>query len=133
MSKELKVTEEFLGYLSAQAQDAKESAGWGGRFDDGGSSHVSELLCAYRAGRDGMIPAFWVEQLKKFNQEEDAQYQEYLRLKQVYEPSRWEKKCTSHERTSPVYTESEYCDCGDNPNGPLRLKRDCPRHSGDFT
>lgn len=75
------VTEDFLTFLLDDATDRQRSAGQSGAHHDGGAAHQRELVCAFRCGREGMVPAFWVDKIQKFERENDAEYQTYLRLK----------------------------------------------------
>jgi hypothetical protein len=81
----MRIPEDFLIHLARKADEAESDAGHGGRFDDGGASHLRELICAYRSGRDDSIPSFWVGELKNFERMNQEEYQLYLRLKTKYE------------------------------------------------
>jgi len=93
MHPKLEINDAFLEHLMAKAHQVELDAGYGGRYDDGGASHLRELICAYRAGKSGSIPAFWLEELKDFNKKKDEEYQLYLELKDKYEPKENTLKC----------------------------------------
>jgi hypothetical protein len=85
MTTELKIDEFFLEYLRGVADSKEQNAAYGGRQDDGGAGRLRDQLCAYKSGRDGQIPAFWVEHLKEYQKVSSLDYIEYQRLKKKYE------------------------------------------------
>ena len=74
----------FLAHLDKEAELARIEAGMNGSFGDGGASRILDEISAYRAGREGKLPTFWVEKYNQFTNTLDPEYKEFLRLQKKF-------------------------------------------------
>ena len=71
---------EVCEMVLAHAADARMDAGYGGRYDDGGASHMEELVKFFNHGLKGELPPEWEKYLDKNH----PNYTRYLRMKIEY-------------------------------------------------
>jgi hypothetical protein len=73
-----------LSHLRQDAAMRRSAAGFGGRMDDGGASHIEEVCNAYESGMSGHIPAAWLGTYRSMEIEAarsaDPEFAEYQRL-----------------------------------------------------
>jgi hypothetical protein len=72
--------ERLISIVLNAAHSAREGAGYGGRWDDGGASHMEDQVKFYRYGQQSIVPPEWKEYEKLL----DPEYQEYVRLQQKF-------------------------------------------------
>jgi len=70
----------FLDFLEKQAQEARLSAAYGGRWDDGGAQALKDQIECWRAGLENRVPDVWGAYAKAFETVSDPEYAEYQRL-----------------------------------------------------
>ena len=75
---------EFLEFLRRKATKLQDDAGYNGRHDDGGASHIRDMIDVYIAGMSQQLPENWKRYYEEFQKEGDPEYQEYLRLKNKF-------------------------------------------------
>jgi len=63
-----------------QAEDNRNSAGYGGSMTDGGASLLEAQVRFYDYGARGVIPPEWEQHAKEAKAQADPEYAEYLRL-----------------------------------------------------
>jgi hypothetical protein len=68
--------ERLIAVILNAAESARQDAGYGGRWDDGGASRMEDQVKFYRYGQQGVVPPEWKEHEKLL----DPEYQEYVRL-----------------------------------------------------
>lgn len=62
--------DEIMQFVLNAAHSAKESAGYGGRWDDGGASVLENQVKFYRLGQSGKVPEEWKQYIPKPTAEE---------------------------------------------------------------
>ena len=72
--------DKLIEIVLTAAADARESAGYGGRMDDGGASRLEDQVKFYNYGRNGIVPPEW----ETYKKELDPEYQRYLELKKKF-------------------------------------------------
>jgi hypothetical protein len=77
--------EKLIELVLKDAENQAESAGYGGRMDDGGASKMRSQVEFYRAGLNKTFPPEWDKYVKKYLEIYDPEYSEYIRLKQKFE------------------------------------------------
>jgi len=68
-----------------KAKEAEYNAGMEGRYDDGGCTHMLQLLSAFEHGLRGEVPSFLSSTYKQVENEMDPEYEKYLELKKKFE------------------------------------------------
>lgn len=77
----VEVLEKLFKLLAEEADDRANSAYYNGAFNDGGASAIFEEIDIYKKGMNMEIPKQWEKHLVKL----DAEYDEYIRLKNKFE------------------------------------------------
>lgn len=72
--------EKLMNLVLKAAESARMDAGYGGRHDDGGASHMEAQVRFYRLGQRNEIPDEW----KTFANQLDPEYETFLRLKEKF-------------------------------------------------
>jgi hypothetical protein len=93
-----KTIDQIIDKISKVAEDRRTSAGYAGERHDGGASKLEELLSFFKVGvKSGYLAAKEQTELLEvptqwegYFIDEDPEYQEFLRLKQIYDAA-----CTS--------------------------------------
>jgi hypothetical protein len=75
---------QIISWVKAEAQARLDNAGYDGRYDDGGYGALLREVQAYQAGLAGTVPLSWEPIIQKHVRQQDAEYQEYLRLANKY-------------------------------------------------
>jgi hypothetical protein len=75
---------QIISWVKAEAQARLDNAGYEGRYDDGGAGALLREVQAYQAGVAGTVPLSWEPIIEKHVRQQDAEYQEYLRLANKY-------------------------------------------------
>lgn len=70
--------------VKADAAQKRESAGWGGRMDDGGAGHLLSMLEVWQAGLRGEIPPVFQEYAEQAEKESDPEWAEFQRLQKKF-------------------------------------------------
>jgi hypothetical protein len=77
---------QIISWVQTEAQARLDDAGYSGRWDDGGSGALLREVEAYQAGMAGTVPPSWQPIIEKHVRQQDAEYQEYLRLANKFGP-----------------------------------------------
>jgi hypothetical protein len=77
---------QIISWVKAEAQARKDEASYEGRYDDGGYGALLREVQAYQAGVAGTVPLSWEPIIQKHVRQQDAEYQEYLRLANKFDP-----------------------------------------------
>jgi hypothetical protein len=77
---------QIISWVKAEAQARLDNAGYDGRYDDGGYGALLREVEAYQAGQAGTVPGSWQPIIEKHVRQQDAEYQEYLRLANKFGP-----------------------------------------------
>lgn len=78
------ITDALYVYRNKAVQTA-QSAGYAGRMDDGGASHMEAQADAYEAGLNGTLPKFLKDTYEDIQKRQDPEYAEYIRLQTKFE------------------------------------------------
>jgi hypothetical protein len=68
-----------------EAENKRNDAGYGGRWDDGGAGAMEAQVRFYEYGQKGIIPPEWEKLAKQVKNEGDPEWQEYQRLRKHFE------------------------------------------------
>jgi hypothetical protein len=74
----------IMGLIRQEAHDARESAGYGGRWDDGGASRLEDQIRFFQYGLEGILPPEWEKYKDQVRKESDPDYAQYLNLKRKF-------------------------------------------------
>jgi len=77
--------EELLECILKEADTREYNACAGGESHDGGARALRDQVSCYRHGMAGTVPPTWSSILDIYFKEKEAEYQDYLRLKQKFE------------------------------------------------
>jgi hypothetical protein len=77
---------QIIAWVKAEAQARREDAGYAGQWDDGGAGALLREVQAYQAGAAGTVPPSWQPIIYKHVRQQDAEYQEYIRLANKFGP-----------------------------------------------
>lgn len=77
--------DKIMAMVLAEAHNARESAGYGGRWDDGGASVLEAQVQFYRYGQQGIVPPEWQKHADQARKEADPEYEQYMRLRTKFE------------------------------------------------
>lgn len=76
--------EQIMSIILNAAHSAREGAGFGGRWDDGGAGALETQVRFYRYGQQGIVPPEWREYAEQAKKEADPEYATYQRLQQKF-------------------------------------------------
>jgi hypothetical protein len=79
---------EYERIAQAALKDAEEcrvSAGYGGRYDDGGAGQLTAIVDAWTCGLRGEVPFALIKYQKQANKESDPDWQLYQQLQKKFE------------------------------------------------
>lgn len=74
----------IIQLVLAEAHERRESAGYGGRWDDGGASVLETQVAYFNHGRNGVLPPEWLKHEKQAIAEADPEYTQFLKLKMKF-------------------------------------------------
>lgn len=72
--------DEVMRIVLEAAHNARESAGYSGRYDDGGASRLEDQVKFYNYGRAGTLPPEW----KVYTDMVDPEWETYQRLQKKF-------------------------------------------------
>lgn len=78
------IFERVMGIIRMEAHNARESAGYGGRWDDGGASRLEEQIRFFQYGLQGVLPPEWEKYKDQVKKESDPEYAQYVRLRSKF-------------------------------------------------
>lgn len=80
----MKLIDKVIELVLRDARNRKESAGFSGRWDDGGASTLETQVEYYNYGRAGTVPPAWAKFVQQADRESDPEYAKYLELKRKF-------------------------------------------------
>lgn len=75
----------IISLILKDAEDRRTSAGYDGRWDDGGAGSLQQQVQFYQYGQRGILPPEWASYRKQAETQADPEYAEYVRLKRKFE------------------------------------------------
>ena len=77
--------DDFLEFLYNEALKKRDNAAQSGSQTDYGAKELEAQIDVFTSGLNKVLPVLWEPYLKKYNLENDPDYQTYLRLKEKFE------------------------------------------------
>ena len=77
--------DDFLEFLYNEMLKKRYYADQSGSHTDGGAKELEAQIDVFTSGLNKVLPVLWEPYLKKYNLENDPDYQTYLKLKEKFE------------------------------------------------
>lgn len=75
---------EIMERVEMEADRVEENAAFGGESHDGGAAVLRDGVNMFRLGMNRRLPAAWLPFAEQIKQEQDPEWENYLRLKKKF-------------------------------------------------